>query len=156
MQNFTHQAHQFLNFAHMNSIYTTLQSALKERILIIDGAMGTMIQRHALQEEDFRGSSESAGEFHSMLCNHHHDVRGDNDLLVLSQPHIILDIHRQYLAAGADIIETNTFSSTSIAQADYGLQSLAYQLNYHAAKLANQACVEYSTSEKPRFAAGAI
>jgi 5-methyltetrahydrofolate--homocysteine methyltransferase len=156
MQNFTHQAHQFLNFAHMNSIYTTLQSALKERILIIDGAMGTMIQRHALQEEDFRGSSESAGEFHSMLCNHHHDVRGDNDLLVLSQPHIILDIHRQYLAAGADIIETNTFSSTSIAQADYGLQSLAYQLNFHAAKLAKQACVEYSTSEKPRFAAGAI
>ena len=140
----------------MNSIYTTLQSALKKRILIIDGAMGTMIQRHDLQEEDFRGSSESAGEFHSMLCNHHHDVRGDNDLLVLSQPHIILDIHRQYLAAGADIIETNTFSSTSIAQADYGLQSLAYQLNYHAAKLAKQACVEYSTSEKPRFAAGAI
>ena len=83
-------------------------------------------------------------------------MRGDNDLLVLSQPHIILDIHRQYLAAGADIIETNTFSSTSIAQADYGLQSLAYQLNYHAAKLAKQACVEYSTSEKPRFAAGAI
>ena len=140
----------------MNSIYTTLQSALKKRILIIDGAMGTMIQRHDLQEEDFRGSSESAGEFHSMLCNHHHDVRGDNDLLVLSQPHIILDIHRQYLAAGADIIETNTFSSTSIAQADYGLQSLAYQLNHHAAKLAKQACVEYSTSEKPRFAAGAI
>lgn len=140
----------------MNSIYTTLQSVLKKRILIIDGAMGTMIQRHDLQEEDFRGSSESAGEFHSMLCNHHHDVRGDNDLLVLSQPHIILDIHRQYLAAGADIIETNTFSSTSIAQADYGLQSLAYQLNYHAAKLAKQACVEYSTSEKPRFAAGAI
>lgn len=140
----------------MNSIYTTLQSALKKRILIIDGAMGTMIQRHDLQEEDFRGSSESAGEFHSMLCNHHHDVRGDNDLLVLSQPHIILGIHRQYLAAGADIIETNTFSSTSIAQADYGLQSLAYQLNYHAAKLAKQACVEYSTSEKPRFAAGAI
>ena len=140
----------------MNSIYTTLQSVLKKRILIIDGAMGTMIQRHDLQEEDFRGSSESAGEFHSMLCNHHHDVRGDNDLLVLSQPHIILDIHRQYLAAGADIIETNTFSSTSIAQADYGLQSLAFQLNYHAAKLAKQACVEYSTSEKPRFAAGAI
>lgn len=140
----------------MNSIYTTLQSALKKRILIIDGAMGTMIQRHDLREEDFRGSSESAGEFHSMLCNHHHDVRGDNDLLVLSQPHIILGIHRQYLAAGADIIETNTFSSTSIAQADYGLQSLAYQLNYHAAKLAKQACVEYSTSEKPRFAAGAI
>ena len=126
----------------MNSIYDILHSALSKRILIIDGAMGTMIQRHGLQEEDFRGSSETAGDFHSMLCNHKHDVRGDNDLLVLSQPNIILDIHRQYLAAGADIIETNTFSSTSIAQADYGLQSLAYELNVNAAKLAKQACVE--------------
>ncbi|NBO71970.1 hypothetical protein EBV26_16050, partial [bacterium] len=114
------KAPQFVNFATMQSIFDTLQSALRKRILIIDGAMGTMIQKHGLQEEDFRGSRESAGEFHSVLCNHHHDVRGDNDLLVLSQPEIILNIHREYLIAGADIIETNTFSSTSIAQADYG------------------------------------
>ena len=133
------EALQFVNFASMQSIYDTLQSAINNRILIIDGAMGTMIQKHGLQEEDFRGSNESAGDFHSLLCNHHHDVRGDNDLLVLSQPEIILNIHRQYLEAGADIIETNTFSSTSIAQADYGLQSLAYQLNVHAARLAKQA-----------------
>lgn len=133
-----------------------LTQLLQKRILIIDGAMGTMIQQHSLEESDFRGEQSPDLAYHSLLCNHHHDIRGNNDVLVLSQPKIIQDIHREYLAAGADIIETNTFSSTSIAQADYGLESLAYSLNKQAAILAKQACAEYSTTDKPRFAAGAI
>ena len=136
--------------------FEQLTQLLQKRILIIDGAMGTMIQQHSLEESDFRGEHSPNLEYHSLLCNHHHDIRGNNDVLVLSQPDIILDIHREYLAAGADIIETNTFSSTSIAQADYGLESLAYSLNKQAAILAKKACSEYSTPEKPRFAAGAI
>ena len=136
--------------------FEQLIQLLQKRILIIDGAMGTMIQQHSLEESDFRGEHSPNLEYHSLLCNHHHDIRGNNDVLVLSQPDIILDIHREYLAAGADIIETNTFSSTSIAQADYGLESLAYSLNKQAAILAKKACSEYSTPEKPRFAAGAI
>ena len=97
----------------------TLQDCLKERILIIDGAMGTMIQRYKLEEKDYRGER---------FTNWHTDVKGNNDLLSITQPHIIEEIHKQYLEAGADIIETNTFSSTSIAQADYDMQSLAYEL----------------------------
>ena len=136
--------------------FEQLTQLLQKRILIIDGAMGTMIQQHSLEESDFRGEQSPDLAYHSLLCNHQHDIRGNNDVLVLSQPNIIQDIHREYLAAGADIIETNTFSSTSIAQADYGLESLAYSLNKQAAILAKQACIEYSTPEKPRFAAGAI
>ena len=136
--------------------FEQLTQLLQKRILIIDGAMGTMIQQHSLEESDFRGEQSPDLAHHSLLCNHQHDIRGNNDVLVLSQPNIIQDIHREYLAAGADIIETNTFSSTSIAQADYGLESLAYSLNKQAAILAKQACIEYSTPEKPRFAAGAI
>ncbi len=136
--------------------FEQLTQLLQKRILIIDGAMGTMIQQHSLEESDFRGEQSPDLVYHSLLCNHQHDIRGNNDVLVLSQPNIIQDIHREYLAAGADIIETNTFSSTSIAQADYGLESLAYSLNKQAAILAKQACIEYSTPEKPRFAAGAI
>ena len=136
--------------------FEQLTQLLQKRILIIDGAMGTMIQQHSLEESDFRGEQSLDLAYHSLLCNHQHDIRGNNDVLVLSQPNIIQDIHREYLAAGADIIETNTFSSTSIAQADYGLESLAYSLNKQAAILAKQACIEYSTPEKPRFAAGAI
>ena len=98
----------------------TLQDCLKDRILIIDGAMGTMIQRHKLEENDYRG--ERFKDWHT-------DVKGNNDLLSITQPQIIEEIHKQYLEAGADIIETNTFSSTSIAQADYDMQSLAYELN---------------------------
>ena len=127
----------------------TIQQCLKERILIIDGAMGTMIQQHKLAEKDYRG--ERFKDWHT-------DVKGNNDLLSITQPQIIVDIHKEYLEAGADIIETNTFSSTSIAQADYDMQSLAYELNVAAAKCARKAADEYTAKDpaKPRFVAGAI
>ncbi len=127
----------------------TIQECLKERILIIDGAMGTMIQQHKLDEKDFRG--ERFKDWHT-------DVKGNNDLLSITQPQIIEGIHKQYLNAGADIIETNTFSSTSIAQADYDMQSLAYELNVAAAKCARKVADEYTAKDpaKPRFVAGAI
>ena len=127
----------------------TLQTCLKERILIIDGAMGTMIQRYKLQEKDYRGDR---------FASWHTDVKGNNDLLSITQPHIVEEIHKQYLEAGADIIETNTFSSTSIAQADYDMQSLAYELNMASATCARNAADEYTAknSNKPRFVAGAI
>jgi 5-methyltetrahydrofolate--homocysteine methyltransferase len=127
----------------------TIQDCLKERILIIDGAMGTMIQRHKLEEEDYRG--ERFKDWHT-------DVKGNNDLLSITQSKIIEGIHKQYLEAGADIIETNTFSSTFIAQADYEMQSLAYELNVAAAKCARNAADEYTAKnpDKPRFVAGAI
>lgn len=126
-----------------------LKTALENRILVLDGAMGTMIQRHKLDEAGYRGTRFTA---------HTKDVKGNNDLLILTQPQIILDIHRAYLEAGADIIETNTFSSTRIAQADYGMEALVYELNFEGAKLARQAADEYSakTPDKPRFVAGAI
>ena len=126
-----------------------LHAALQTRILVLDGAMGTMIQRHKLDDAGYRGVRFGA---------HPKDVKGNNDLLILSQPTIILDIHRAYLEAGADIIETNTFSSTRIAQADYGMEALVYELNYEGAKLARQACDEYTAKNpaKPRFVAGSI
>jgi 5-methyltetrahydrofolate--homocysteine methyltransferase len=126
-----------------------IQSILKERILIIDGAMGTMIQQHKLEESDFRGER---------FKDHTHLLKGNNDLLSITRPDIIEDIHNQYLEAGADIIETNTFSSTSIAQADYGLQRLAYELNLTSARIARK-CVDKFTlkdPQKPRFVAGAL
>ncbi len=122
----------------------TIQDCLKERILIIDGAMGTMIQRHKLTEADYRG--ERFKEWPS-------DVKGNNDLLNITQPHIITGIHKEYLDAGADIIETNTFSSTTIAMADYDMQSLAYELNVAAAKCAREAIKQ---SGKQAWVAGAI
>lgn len=127
----------------------TLQDCLKERILIIDGAMGTMIQRHKLEEKDYRG--ERFKDWHT-------DVKGNNDLLSITQPQIVEGIHKQYLEAGADIIETNTFSSTSIAQADYDMQSLAYEMNLASAKCARNAADAYTAKDpgKPRFVAGAI
>ncbi len=130
----------------------TIQECLENRILIIDGAMGTMIQRHKLQEEDYRGER---------FKNWHCDVKGNNDLLSITQPQIIKDIHKQYLDAGADIIETNTFSSTSIAQADYDMQSLPYELNVASAKCAREAIEEYFSSSNTdgregAFVAGAI
>lgn len=127
----------------------TITDCLNERILIIDGAMGTMIQRHRLREEDYRG--ERFRDFHK-------DVKGNNDLLSLTRPQVIEEIHRQYLEAGADIIETNTFSSTSIAQSDYDLQELAYELNFASAKLAQKTAAEFTARNpaKPRFVAGAI
>jgi 5-methyltetrahydrofolate--homocysteine methyltransferase len=131
----------------------TIQDCLKERILIIDGAMGTMIQRHKLTEADYRGM-----RFKDWHC----DVKGNNDLLSITQPQIITGIHKQYLDAGADIIETNTFSSTSIAMTDYEMQSLAYELNVASAKCAQEAIRQYydenpkSKTENPKFIAGAI
>jgi 5-methyltetrahydrofolate--homocysteine methyltransferase len=126
-----------------------IKDILKERILIIDGAMGTMIQRHKLNESDYRGNR---------FKDWHKDVKGNNDLLSITQPQIITSIHKQYLEAGADIIETNTFSSTSIAQADYDMQSLAYELNIASAKCAREAADEYTQKNpsKPRYVAGAI
>lgn len=126
---------------------TQLKTALAQRILILDGAMGTMIQQFKLTEADFRGERFK----HSSV-----DLRGNNDLLTLTQPLVISSIHEKYLAAGADIIETNTFSSTTIAQADYDLQSIAYELNFAGAKLARIAADKYSTPEKPRFVAGIL
>lgn len=122
----------------------TIQDCLNERILIIDGAMGTMIQQHKLAEEDYRGE-----QFKDWHC----DVKGNNDLLSITQPHIITGIHKQYLDAGADIIETNTFSSTAIAMADYAMQSLAYELNVAAAKCAKEAIKQVG---KQAWVAGAI
>jgi len=126
-----------------------IEEILKERIMVLDGAMGTMIQRHTLTEEDFRGER---------FKDHKHPLKGNNDLLSLTRPDIILDIHRQYLEAGADIIETNTFSGTTIAQADYHLEHAVYDINFESAKLAKQAATEYTlkTLNKPRFVAGAI
>lgn len=127
----------------------TLKDILQERILILDGAMGTMIQRYPLEEEDFRGER---------FKDHPHPLKGNNDLLSITRPEIIIEIHRQYLEAGADIIETNTFNSTTISQADYHLESLARELNVAAARLARQACDEYTAKDpsKPRFVAGAM
>ncbi|MEE9493964.1 MAG: methionine synthase [Gammaproteobacteria bacterium] len=124
-----------------------LNQLLKERILILDGAMGTMIQRYKLDEEGYRGE-----RFKDWPC----DLKGNNDLLSLSQPQIIRDIHKAYLEAGADIIETNTFNSTSISLADYQQEALVYELNIASAKLAREAAEEFSTDDRPRFVAGVL
>lgn len=126
-----------------------LPDLLRERILILDGAMGTMIQQSKLSEKDFRGNRVD-------LENHAIDVKGNNELLSITKPELILEIHRQYLAAGADILETNTFGATTVAQEDYHLAHLAREMNLCSAKLARQACDEYSTPDKPRFVAGAL
>jgi len=120
---------------------------LGERILILDGAMGTMIQRYKLSEADFRGER---------FATHGKDLKGDNELLSLVRPDVISEIHRQYLEAGADVIETNTFGATSVAQGDYGLPELAYEMNLESARLARAACDACSTPERPRFVAGAL
>jgi 5-methyltetrahydrofolate--homocysteine methyltransferase len=135
----------------------TLDRLLGQRILVLDGAMGTMIQRHKLQEADFRGDPVASG-LSRTLQNHSKELKGDNDLLVLTKPDVILGIHNAYLEAGADIIETNTFNSNAVSQADYALESLVYELNVEAAKLARRAADEWSarTPDKPRVVAGAI
>lgn len=117
--------------------------------MILDGAMGTMIQRHKLEEADFRGE---------ILKDHPYPLKGNNDLLSITRPDIIKDIHRQYFEAGADIIETNTFGSTTVAQADYHLEHLVYQINYQAAKIAREVADEFTKKEphKPRFVAGSM
>lgn len=126
-----------------------IQQALQNRILILDGAMGTMLQRYKFSEEDFRG--ERFKDFHK-------SVQGNNDLLSITQPQAIAEIHSKYFAAGADIVETNTFSSTTIAMADYDMQDLVYELNYESAKIAKKIAQEFTAKEphKPRFVAGAI
>ncbi|MDG1427910.1 MAG: homocysteine S-methyltransferase family protein [Crocinitomicaceae bacterium] len=128
---------------------TDLHKILHERILVLDGAMGTMIQRHKLEEEDFR-----KGWFE----NHLSSLKGNNDLLSLTRPDVIREIHAEYFEAGADIAETNTFSGTTIAQADYGLESAVYDINYHSAKIAREVADEFTTREpnKPRFVAGSM
>ncbi len=125
-----------------------LRELVKERILILDGAMGTMVQSYQLSESDFRGLRFKQEDGRQM--------KGNNDLLCLTRPDVVLDIHRRYLEAGADIIETNTFSAQSISQADYGLQDICYELSYEGAHLARQAADEFTTEEKPRFVAGAV
>lgn len=126
-----------------------IQAILRDRILVLDGAMGTMIQRYKLEEEDFR-----KGWFE----DHPTPLKGNNDLLSLTRPDVIREIHAAYLEAGADIIETNTFSGTTVAQADYGLESAVYDINYYSAKLAREVADEYTARqpEKPRFVAGSI
>ena len=126
-----------------------LNKEARERILILDGAMGTMIQRYKLDEAGYRGER---------FKDHTHDLKGNNDLLVLSQPKIISEIHDAYLEAGADILETNTFNAQAISQADYGLEDIAYEMNVAAAKLAREAADAWTkkTPDRPRFVAGAI
>jgi 5-methyltetrahydrofolate--homocysteine methyltransferase len=130
-------------------MHNSIVEILKKRILVLDGAMGTMIQKHTLTEEDFR-----KGWFE----NHHKPLKGNNDLLSLTRPEIIEDIHRQYFEAGADIAETNTFSGTTIAQADYDLEDFVYEINFHSAQLARKVADEFTAKnpEKPRFVAGSM
>lgn len=124
-----------------------IRNILRQRILVIDGAMGSLIQEYGLSEADFRGSR---------FANHHVPIKGNNDVLVLTQPKVIEEIHERYLKAGADIIETNSFSSTRISQADYGLESAAYDMNVAAARIARNVADKYSTPDKPRFVAGSM
>src|SRR5918994_7236239 len=125
------------------------RALLEQRIVLLDCAMGTMIQSYGLSEADYRGER---------FADHPGDLKGNNDLLSITQPQIIRDIHEAVMEAGADIVETNTFSSTSIAQADYKLEDLAYELNYESARLAREAVDGFieKTPDKPRFVAGAI
>ena len=124
-----------------------IEDILKNRVLVLDGAMGTMIQKYSLSEKDFRGER---------FINHNCDLKGNNDLLSITQPKIIKQIHEEFLEAGADIIETNTFSSNKIAQDDYNLGTTIYDLNFMSAKIAKEAAKKFSSKEKPRFVAGAI
>lgn len=128
---------------------TALAEALAERILILDGATGTMLQRHRLTEADFRGER---------FADWQQDLKGNNDLLCLTRPDIVREIHEAYLAAGADLIETNTFNATSISQADYGMQSLVGELNEQAARLAREAADRWTAKDpaRPRFVAGVL
>jgi len=130
-----------------SSLHDQLRALLEERLLYIDGAMGTMVQRHGLQEADYRGERFQA---------HPGDLKGNTDLLVLTRPDVIRGVHEQYLAAGADILETNSFNANRISQADYAMEHLVYELNVASAKLAREAADKYSTKDKPRFVAGTL
>src|SRR5690606_22418577 len=120
----------------------TIQKELEKRVLVIDGAMGTMIQQYKLEEKDYRGER---------YADWPKDLRGNNDLLSITQPQIIKSTHKEYLKAGADIVETNTFSSTSVAMADYGMEELVYELNFESANIAKEAIAEFK-KENPGFA----
>jgi len=126
-----------------------IKELAKEKVLILDGAMGTMIQEHKLEEADYRGER---------FADWPQDVKGNNDLLSLSQPKIILDIHRKYFEAGADIVETNTFNANHISMADYGMETLVTEINFQSAKLAKRAAAEFTAAnpDKPRFVAGSV
>ena len=144
----------------MTQTYTRAQqlpAILSKRIAILDGAMGTMIQRFKLNEAQYRGEGYTGpGTQGDRFKDFHKDVKGNNELLSLTRPDVILDIHEKYLAAGADLIETNTFGATTIAQADYDMADLAREMNLASAKLARAACDKFSTPDKPRFVAGAV
>lgn len=158
---------QALPWLHPDRVAKLLH-ALEQRILIIDGAMGTMIQRHGLEEGDYRGqrfaegydSAPAAdGNVHGPGCGHTgHDLKGNNDLLLLTKPEVIAGIHTEYLQAGADLVETNTFNATSVSQADYHLEHLVYELNKAGAQVARQCCdaIEAQTPDKPRFVIGVL
>src|SRR6185436_11959929 len=130
-----------------SNLRTRLDSLLSERVLILDGAMGTMIQRYKLTEADFRGER---------FKSHSHDLKGNSDVLVLTRPDVIGAIHREYLEAGADIVETNSFNAQAVSQADYALEPYCYEINAAAARLAREAADEYTarTPHQPRFVAG--
>ncbi|MCE2744325.1 MAG: methionine synthase [Burkholderiales bacterium] len=129
------------------AVEAQLRELLQKRILILDGATGTMIQQYKLTEAQYRGQR---------FADFHRDIKGNNELLVLTQPAIMTEIHEKYLAAGADILETNTFGATTVAQADYEMEHLVDEMNREAARLCKEACIKYSTPDKPRFAAGAL
>jgi len=133
----------------MKNSFQIISNILKERILVLDGAMGTMIQRYKFNEEDYRGNR---------FKDYEYPLQGNNDLLSLTQPNAIREIHEKFLDVGADIIETNTFSSTSVAMADYHMENLIYELNFESAKIAVNACKKYTdlNPNKPRFVAGSI
>ncbi|MEG1267010.1 MAG: homocysteine S-methyltransferase family protein, partial [Myroides sp.] len=128
---------------------TSISEIIKHRTLVLDGAMGTMLQAYQFTEEDFRGTQ---------FQDFQHPLKGNNDLLSITQPEAVKEVHRKYLQAGADILETNTFSSTTIGMADYYLEDYVYQLNYQSAKIAREVCDEFDiiTPDKPRFVAGSI
>ena len=142
-------------------VYTRAQALpaiLAQRIAILDGAMGTMIQRFHLNEAQYRGDGVRAPfpSQYARFKDFPRDVKGNNELLSLTRPDVIADIHARYLAAGADLIETNTFGATTVAQEDYGMADLAFEMNRASAQLARAACDQYSTPDKPRFVAGAL
>ncbi|MGZ3182583.1 MAG: methionine synthase [Telluria sp.] len=139
-----------------NPIETQLRALLQRRILILDGAMGTVIQQYKLGEADYRGARFADFAAPAGAGSRELFLKGNNELLTLTRPEVIREIHERYLAAGADLIETNTFGATSIAQDDYHMGHLAYEMNVEAAKLARAACAQYATPDKPRFVAGAL
>ncbi len=133
--------------AHRPDATAALTTAMQERILVVDGAMGTLVQAHQLDEADYRGT---------VYADHDHDLKGDTDVLSLTQPEIIRDVHRAYLAAGADVVCTNSFTGSSISQTDYGLQDASYEMNRAAATLAREAADEAASPEQPRYVAGSL